>query len=482
MKQKSIKLNSIFNILRQVCAMLFPIITFPYVSRILQSENYGKVNFVNSVVSYFILLASLGINSYAIREGSPLRKNKQQFQEFANQIFTINMLSTLISYILLILLFLFWKKLNSYGSLVLILSLTIISWNIGVEWLYSIYEDFGYITFRSIVVQIISLVLLFVFVRSKDDYLIYAAILVLSTGGANLFNFIHAKKYIRLHITKSPNIKRHIIPMLILFCNSLMTTIYVNSDITILGILRNDIEVGEYSVAVRIYSIIKSILNAMLVVTLPRLSFYVNTGDKEHYDILSKKTLKSLLIIVFPAVVGLLMVSPDIVLILVGNNYSNVILPLRLLSIALAFTLIGSFFVSAVLIPHKKEKLVLYCTIVSAVINLILNFILIPKFGMVSAAITTIIAECIVMIMAICFSRGIFSFKGYKKNIIEILIGIVLIVIICILVDLIHANVFIDLIMKIVFSCIFYGMVLLFTKNEIFYELSNEIKKKFLKR
>lgn len=467
MKNHSIKRNAILNVIRQICTVLFPLITFPYVSRVLLDENYGKVAFVTSVVSYFVLIAALGINNYAVREGAGYKDNKENMERFASQVYTINVLSTLFSCLLLFLTYLLWPKLHSYGCLVLILGISVCSATIGIEWLYTIYEDFAYITIRGIAIQIISLIAIFVFVREKEDYMKYAAITVFSTFAANIFNRVHSHKYINLHLTSDIEFRKHIQPMLILFCNALMISVYVNSDVTILGILKDDSEVGIYSVAVKIYTIVKTLLNAFTVVLIPRLSYYVRSNEIDKYQELSKKAIGIIIVILVPALVGLFMVSQDVVAFIAGEEYANAAFALRILCGAMGFALGAAFFVNGVLLPYKEDRIILFSTLISSLVNLFLNFIFIPLLSGTGAAITTLIAEGIVMCISIIYSKKHLKLRGFKKQIIEALCGGVGIVVLCIVVEQLSFNLYLRICVKIAISMLLYGGVLFFMKDEL---------------
>lgn len=478
MKEKSIKLNAILNSIRQMCTIVLPIIAFPYISRILQKENYGKISFCNSIISYFSLFAALGIYNYAVREGAGLRDDREKLAEFSSQIFSINIMTTVIAYVFLGILILFSSRLETYKILLFILSFGIGFTTLGIDWLYGIYEDYLYITIRSILIQVISLILMFAFVRYSEDYIKYAMITVLASGGGNIFNYIHAKKYVNLRVTTHVNVKKHIIPMLILFCNSLMISIYVNSDITILGIFSDDATVGIYSVAAKIYMLVKNLLNAIIVVTIPRLSYCLKMRNAEEYEKLSRKTLKILLIILFPAIVGLFMISRNVILIISGVEYVAAESALKILCVALGFSVVASFFTMSVLLSHKMEKKILIATIASSSLNLILNFMLIPLFGIDGAAFTTAIAECLVMLLSIIFSRHVFNFTGFRITFVSVLIGCIGLVVVCLVVDVFSLGLFADTILKIVLSAIVYGIFMLVCKNEIVLEQVKNIKRK----
>ena len=244
MKKKSLGVNAFLNGLRNVLNLLFPLVTFPYVSRVLSVSGIGIYNFSNTYINYFLLIAGLGISTYAVREGAKYREDKNKINIFASQIFSLNMIATLIAYLLLFLSLLIFKNLHSYIYCILIFSLQILFTTLGTEWIYTIYEDYTYITIRSIIFKIISIILLFLLVRKPEDYLIYAGITVFSAVGSNFLNFIHARNFVHIKLTTNINWKYHLKPILVIFASAIAVTIYVSSDTTILGLLKNDYAVG----------------------------------------------------------------------------------------------------------------------------------------------------------------------------------------------------------------------------------------------
>ncbi len=355
MKEKSIKLNAIINSIKVAMSIIFPIITFPYASRVLGADNIGKVQFGASIIEYLSLIAALGISTYATREGAIIRNDKEKLQKFASQIFTINIITTAITYIIMVFMLLLPTKLENYRYLILIQSLSILFTTIGVDWIYNIYEDYAYITKKSIITHIISMALLFLFVRKSEDYYIYALISVIAGGSVNIFNFIHAKKYCKLKLTKKPHIKEHIKSMFILFSNTLAIKIYVNSDVIILGMMTSDLNVGLYAVSVKVYSIIKQMINAVTSATLPRMSLYANE-NKEKYNRLLETLIKSIITLIIPAIFGIIILSKQIVLLIGGGQYADAATSLQILSIALAFSTIGNILINRNFNSKQKRK------------------------------------------------------------------------------------------------------------------------------
>lgn len=481
MKEKSIKINMLLNGIKGFLGVLFPLISFPYVSKILGAENIGKYNFVNSVISYFALLAALGINIYAVREGSKYRDNKEKLNNYVSEIFTINIISTIISYLILFLLVIFIPKLTKYSILILILSSQIIFQTIGIEWMYSIYEDYKYITIRSIIFQLLSLLLLFLFVKSKSDLYIYAFITVISGMAASILNFIYSRRYCKVSITKNFNFKKHMKPILIFFATTVTISIYVNSDITILGFLTSDYNVGIYSVSTKIYTIIKSLLASIVVVSIPRFSALLGQKRIDEFKSTATDIYKTLLTLIIPAIIGIIVLSREIILIISDITYIDATYSLILLSIAMFFCLGAYFWGQAMLIPLKKENIVFKITVISAIVNIVLNLILIPIFKENAAALTTIIAEAIAFIFCKHKSQKIIKLNSFNKIFIKSLLGSIPIVIIGFIVKKYIYNLFLSCFVIVTFSIIAYILIEILLKNEIILDYFNRIYSKIKK-
>lgn len=480
MKKRSLKVNGALSLTKQLCALIFPLITYPYILRVIGANNVGKVSFSSSIISYFSLIAAFGIGNYAIREGARIRDDKLKIEKFVDQMFTINCYFTVIAYILLVCFYAVWSKLHNYTGLVIVQSLAMIFTTLGVDWFYQIYEDYFYITVRAISVNIISLLLMFLFVHKAEDYIIYAGITVISNGGANLFNFFHAQKVMPIRLIKEVNFRKHIISMLILFCNNVVITVYVNSDVTMLGIMKTDQIVGVYNTSVKIYSIVKSLVSALIIVTLPRLSVVVNSKDyREEYHALTNKLLNTLLSLVLPAIIGLYMISENAILLIGGNEFLDGVTALRILSIALIFSVTASFYTTSILLPNKKEKSVLIATLTSSILNVVLNFFFIPTFSLNGAAFTTLLAELSVTLIAGYSARKCFHFAIKVKDIFLVVIGCIGIVVVCLLLDGQFGSVIIDTIVKIVISALLYGTVLLVGQHSLARPVIKKLESKF---
>ena len=475
---KRIATNAILNTAKTVLGILFPLITYPYVSRVLGVENLGIYTFSFSFLSYFLLIAALGISTYGIREGTQYREDKKQIGSFVSELFSINMVSTIVAYVLLAIFLYAIPFMVPYRKAVLILSAEILFTTLGVSWVCNIYEDFLAIAVRTIAFQILSLVLIFVFVRSSDDLYKYVGILLLSNSGANLVNYFYIRrKYCRFRFTFRIDWKRHLKPILIIFSTTVAITVYVSSDTTMLGFMTNDYQVGLYGAAVKIYTIIKNVLAAILMVLIPQFTLMFARGDRKQSDALFSKVFSILTVLMLPMCVGLFSLSDDVVLLLFGKDYSGTAAPLRLLSIAVTFSLYAYMYTQCALIPIKKERVVFKATVISAIVNITLNFVLIPLWGINAAAITTIIAELITFVIAFFYSRDTVSLVGVGKTLLSTVIGCVCIFVVCLLCRFFESPL-IRIVTSVLGSVIIYLAVLLITRNPVLGQMKEMVLKR----
>ena len=480
MKQKSIRVNTIYNAIKTCSAIFFPLITFPYVSRVLMAENLGKINFASSIISYFTLLASLGISTYSIRECSRIRDDKNRLSEIASQIFTINICSTFIAYLLLIITLLVARPLDNYRHIIIIQSFSIMFATIGADWVNNVAEDFKYITIRTLVFNILSIVLMFVFVKQADDYIVYAVITMLAGAGANILNAFYRRRYCKIRIVRKLNIKRHLKPIILLFSLQLVQIIYVNSDMTIIGLVRTDTEVGHYSAAVRIYNLIQTLMNSVVLVVLPQLSQAYAKKDFDKINGLLKYSLNFIIGLGLPCLVGVNVVANEVVSLLAGSAYLACVPALRILTVALFWSFLGGFLGNLIMIPSGREKISLISSIISAVVNLALNLILIPKWGIEAAAFTTAISMAIGFFFKLPFVDKEISVKPLMNVVLGPIVGCVAIVLVGFLFSSVSLHYGLKLVLIVGISVVVYFICLVAFKNQFGVEILETIKRKVL--
>ena len=463
-KEKKIIKNAFFNVTRNICTVLFPLITIPYITRILSVEKYGTITFSNTYVNYFVLLAGLGISNYAIREGSKIKTNEAELKKFVNEIFSISFVASLISYCILIGT-LFLKNLAKYRLTICILSFLVPCMTIGVEWIYSIFEDYVFMSVRTILVQAISIVLMFTLVKNPCDYYKYVFLLLFSNGVPNIINFLYVHRYVKIRFTFRMNLIKHLLPIMILFSNTIMISIYVSIDTTLLGIFCDDKSVGIYSIAVKIYTVFKHILSAAIVVAIPHVTKLYSINNTDEYKKIIYNLMKILMTIMIPVCIGIIFNSNFLMWILGGKESVVGQMALRILSLSLIFSTIGSLFSSLVLLPAQKENDILRASVTGALVNSVLNLFCIQLWNYGGAAFTTLISEIIVAFFMYRKSLGIESFSIKKFVSWEVVYISCIVLIICIICSITIKNEFIRLFVEVIISAICWIYICVFRKN-----------------
>lgn len=422
MEGKSIKINFIFNTLKTIMVVIFPLISFPYISRVLGVEGVGKVQYCTSVISYFILFASLGIGTYSIREGVRFRDDKKAFSKFAREILFINMITTVLAYFVLGIFFLA-GAFQGKRDIMLVCSLAIAGTTLSIDWLYQAMEQYVYISVRTLIVQVISLVMMFCFVRTEQDALIYAMITVFASKGYCFINFFQSKKYIDYRLKVHFELKKHIKPILVIFGATLAVSIYMNMDVVMLGIICDDYQVGLYSAAVKVNIVVKNVISSISAVLLPRLVAYLAKGDKVKYEKLFKQGTDLNLFFSIPSMVGLIILSKPIILLFSGEKFLPAVFTGQILAIRLVFAALDNIFYNQVLIPNGHEKEACIGTAAGAGANLILNAFLIPIMQTVGAAIATVISEGVVFVYFVISTKKLINLKNVLKDMYKFVIA-----------------------------------------------------------
>lgn len=472
----NVQKNTIFNMIKSVAAILFPMISFPYASRVLLAENLGKVNFGNSVVSYFNLIAGLGIATYAIRECSKVKEDKEKLENTASQLYTINVYTTAFVYVCLLITLLVARPLEKYRTLIVLQSLTIGLTTIGADWINNVMEDFKFITIRTVAFQILSVLLLLLLVKSPKDYLLYAGITVISNGGANIVNAFYRNKYCKLHLVKQIDWKKHFPPILLLFSMLVAQTIYVNSDITILGLMKGDFEVGLYSVSVKVYNIVQTLVNSVTYAVLPQLSYWYARKNYEKINPLLKYGLNFTIALGLPCVVGMFAIAPELIVLVAGKEYIGATVSLRILAIALGASFIAGFLGNMIMIPSGRDKLCMISSCISAVVNLVLNILFIPKWGLNAAAATTAFSQILGFFIKLPFVEKEVLI-GDKKNLLQgPVIGSALIFVITYFMRMLIANMMVRAVVIVGISVVVYGITLVVLKNDLMLSVLESVK------
>lgn len=407
MKVSSVRYNAIMNFILTASGILFPLLTFPYISRVLLVEGNGKIAFATSVSSYFLLLSSLGIPTYGIRACARVRDNKDKLSKLVQEILIINVITTVIAFGLFIGAIYLVPDFTKEKELMWINAIAMVINIFGVNWLYSALEQYSYITIRSLVFKVISIVLMFAFVKNPEDYILYAGICAFAAVGSNILNFINLRKFLHFKLYKEYNLLIHIKPITVFFAQSLASSIYTNLDVVMLGMLCGNLEVGYYTAATKIKAILLTLVLSLGTVLLPRLSYYIKEHKEEQFICLVKKAFEVVLILSLSLSVYVVLFAEELILFLSGPEFLGATLAMQIITPTLFFIGITNLLGIQILTPMCKEKYVLVSVTGGAIVNLALNYYMIPAYGAVGAAVATLAAEIIVLIIQLIYTRDI---------------------------------------------------------------------------
>lgn len=479
-KIHSVKYNFIMNFILTATQFIFPLITFPYVSRVLQASGNGRVNFAASVANYFMMVASLGIPTYGVRACARVRDNKDELTKTVQELFFINFVVTVLVSITYIVAIYTVPRFAEDKALFYINGINIVLNMIGMNWVYQALEQYDYITLRSIIFKLISIVLMFVLVHGQGDYVVYAAITVFASVGSYVLNFFRLRKIIKLKIYSNYNLRQHFKPIFTLFAQSVAASIYTNLDTVMLGFMKTDADVGYYHAAVKIKAVLLSLVTSLGNVLLPRMSYLVKNRMMSDFKKYMVKALNFEHLMAFPLAMYFILYSKESINIFAGPGYEGAVLAMQIIIVAVIPNGLTGVLGVQVLTSLERERYVLYSVLVGAVSDFLLNIVLIPGYGAAGAALATTIAEFLVLFVQIYFTRDLLleiNIRFFYYCVISIIAGIG-----AYFIKLIDAGDFVKLIFSVVVFFGLYGLGLLITREPVIVDMLSEIRNKVEKK
>lgn len=474
--QKSLAKNSIYNIIYTVANILFPFATSIYVSRILLPVGVGKVASAQNIASYFITVAALGLPSYGVREFAKIREKKDKRNKLFTELLFFNIISTTLAVIGYFWLVFANGGFNGEWFLYSACGLAIAFNYLNIDWMYQGLEEYGYITERSLLIKGISLLALFLFVKTKQDYIAYALISSLATGGNYIFNVIHARKFVSIDLSKV-ELKKHIKPILLIACIIFLSSIYNKIDVTMLNILATDESVGYYTYAQKTVNMVLTMANAVTAALLPRLSYYYD-NDREGFYRLLDKGFQVLCFMTLPLAVGMALVAPQAVEFLYGEAFEPAVLTIRLMCPLILIKGFGDLFCYQLVYSTKSEKIILPASASASVINIITNAALIPALLQNGAVIASVFSELVTNAVQFIYMKKKVKFTINMKALTKGLISTAVMTLsVCIIMQFKLPNT-IGLILEILCGVIAYTVVNLVMKNTLIFEIVNKVKGK----
>lgn len=475
--KKSVTKNYIYNLLYQMLVLILPLITTPYVSRVLGAENIGIYSYTISISAFFILFGSIGIALYGQREIAYLQENSLKRSKIFWEIVIFRCVTMAIS--LIIFYFTFAIGNNGYNLYYKILIIEFIANTLDISCFFQGLEEFKKTVGRNTLVKIISIICIFTLVKTKEDLPIYFIIYVLSILIGNLSLWLYMPKYLQKVNFKELNILRHLKPTVSLFIPQIAIQVYTLLDKTMIGTIISDkSEVGYYEQANKIIKMLLTIITSLGTVMMPRIANTFVKGNKEKITNYMKKSFNMVFIFAFPLMFGIIAVSKAFVPVFFGQGYDKVAILMNVISPIILLIGLSNVTGTQYLLPTKRQKEFAISVICGAVVNFIMNMCLIWKFGTIGASIGTVIAELTVTLVQMYFVRKDFDFKeiiGLTKN---YFISSLLMFIVCLIIRKIIKDNLLSIIVQCIVGGLTYGIVLILLKDSFVCEILNKLKSK----
>lgn len=476
MSKKSITKNYIYNVIYQILTIILPIITTPYVSRVLGAENIGIYSYTVSITTYFITIGSLGLALYGQREVAYVQNDKKRYSKVFWEIVLLKIITLLFALIIFYLSFVIRN--NDYQIYYKILVLEIIGNLLEISWFLRGLEEFKKTVVRNILIKVISVTCIFIFVKTSEDLVKYFVIYVLSILIGNVSLWLYLPKYL-VKIDKI-SLVRHIKPALALFIPQIAIQVYTMLDKVMIGtIIDNKAEVGFYEQSQKVIKMLLTIITSLGVVMLPRIANTFAKGDKEKIKKYMYKSFNFVCFMAFPMILGIIAVSDTFVPIFFGIGYEKVAILMKIISLIILFIGLSNVIGTQYLLPTKRQTEYTISVIIGAVINFCINILLIPNYGAIGASIGTVVAEGTVTIIQAIFVRKDFNFMKVIKKSKNYFIASLIMYVICILINYIKVNSLLLIILQMSIGGISYIAILLILKDSFLKEIKDKIITKF---
>ncbi|PJM78661.1 flippase [Bifidobacterium scaligerum] len=421
---KSIKINVVMNLILSASSMIFPLITVPYVSRVLSVEANGAVSFAQSVTGFAAIFCTLGIQTYGIRACAQVRDDREALSRVVRELLLIIAICTTITMVIFAILVFTVPRFAEDKLLMAVFSVGIVLTAFGAEWFYQATEQYVYITVRSLCFKVIAIIGLFVLVRQEQDYVFYGAFIVFAASASNIFNMFRLIKSIDWSVKLSIHPLHHMKPIMVFFGNNLATSLYLTLDTILLGFFTvGSYQLGLYQLVMRLKNVILAGMGSISNAVLPRLSYEVRKHTDVFFSLLKKTSSFSIL---FSGTIAiyLFFMAQDIVLLLAGSNFIESVPSMQIMSFVIIVVAISGVTGFQILTPLGKEKYMTISTIIGAIIDIVLNVLLDPSMGAFGASLALLAAETTITAVQLVFCRKYIRESLDVRNVLVIVLSL----------------------------------------------------------
>lgn len=476
--KKSLMKNYIYNSIYQIFAIIVPIITTPYLARVLGPKGIGISAYVISIATYFILFGTLGISLYGQKEVAYVQDDKYKKSKKFFELFLLKTFFTIIT----IFAYIIFLRNSEYRIYYNILIIEIIASIFDISWFFQGIENFKIIVFKNVIIKLVSLLLIFLFVKEQNDVSIYILIYALSTFIGNLSLWTSLKKEIVLVRFQELKIISNIKFIFLLFIPQVANRLYALIDKTMLGIMVSDIaETGFYEQSEKIVKIWITLITALGTVIMPRIANYYAKKNNKKINELVEKTLRYVFFCAFPMVFGLIAISNNIIPLYLGDGYTKSISLIQILSPIIIIIGLNNIIGNQYLIPTNQQKKYTYAVVSGCICNFVVNFILINKIGAYGASISTIISEIVVLGIEIYFTKNQFDYGKIFKSSKNYIISSVIMFMVAFALRNVTESMIINCLIQLISGFFLYILILILLNDSFFIEIVNKIKSAMLK-
>ncbi|MCY7025076.1 flippase [Streptococcus sanguinis] len=393
--------NYLYNLSYQLLIIVLPVITTPYITRVFSSSALGSYGYYNSIVTYFILLATLGVANYGTKEISGHRK---EVQKTFWGIYSLQVLATCLALVLYIAVCLIIPSMNNL--IAYILGFSLLSRGLDISWLFQGMEDFKKITVRNTAVKLLGVASIFIFVKKPSDLYLYIVLLVGYDLLGQLSMWLPAREHIGRPHLDIVYAKQHIKPVILLFLPQIAISLYITLDRTMLGALSSTTDVGIYDQALKFLNILLTIVTSLGSVMLPRVSNLLSSGNQKAVNKLHEMSFLVYNLVIFPMVAGILIVNKDFVNFFLGKDFQDARYAIAIMVFRMFFIGWTNIMGIQILIPHNKNREFMLSTTIPAFFSVGLNILLIPSLGYIGASIVSVSTEGLVWLIQLYFTRS----------------------------------------------------------------------------
>ena len=475
----SVKKNFLYNTIYQIFIILLPIITVPYVSRVLQPEGVGIFSYTAAYSQYFVLFGMIGIPLYGNRQIAYTKVSDNDLSEEFFSIYSLQLITTIISFFVYIIFFVIINKNNKL--IYLVQSINILAAMFDISWFFIGYEEMKSIVIRNSLVKIVGIICIFIFVKNPSDIVLYTFIIVASNFLGQIIMWFNLPQEIVFKGFRFKSGFSHLKPSIILFISQIAIQIYTLLDKTMLGIMTNTFYVGLYENSQKTIKLVLTLVTSLGVVMMPRMSALFSENRTNDLKKMIDKAFKFVNFMAFPMVFGLIAIANSFSQWFYGNGFNGVGILLKfgaILIIAIAWSNILGI---QIMLPMKKEKEFNISVIVGAIVNVILNIFLINKLQALGTTISSVIAEFAVTGVQIYFLRDFIDLKKILKSSIQPLIAsLIMLLVLELIISTLEVSV-LNTVIEIIIGCIVYFIIMYFFKNEFLVEIFKIMKFKIRK-